>query len=127
MSALSRIAGAAGRLFLRMLRRVIAPAIGACVVGYFAYYAVHGDRGLLAHKRVQEQISQAEQTLAEVRAEREQMEQRVQLLRSEHIDRDMLDERARSMLNLAHPDDVVIPFSTRREAQPAAGEPAGNR
>lgn len=108
MSFMSDIAGACGRLLGRVLRRVIVPAVGACVVGYFAYYAVHGERGLMAMKRLQTQIAQAEQTLAEVRSDREKMEQRVKLLRPDHLDRDMLDERAREMLNVAKPNDVII-------------------
>jgi cell division protein FtsB len=108
MSIVGNILGAFGRLIGRVLRRVIVPAAGACVVGYFAYYAVHGERGLMAMKRLQGQIASAEQSLAEVRSDRERMEQRVRLLRSDHLDRDMLDERAREMLNVARPEDVIV-------------------
>ena len=30
------------------------------------------------------------------------------MLRPDGLDRDMLDERARAVLNLAHPDDLVV-------------------
>jgi cell division protein FtsB len=43
-----------------------------------------------------------------VRAERDALDHRVGLLRPEHLDRDMLDERAREMLNLAGPNEIVI-------------------
>jgi cell division protein FtsB len=33
---------------------------------------------------------------------------RVKLLESAHIDRDLLDERARAVLNVAGPDEIVI-------------------
>ena len=36
------------------------------------------------------------------------LERRVNLLRPEHLDRDMLDERVRSQLNLAAPNEIVI-------------------
>jgi cell division protein FtsB len=41
-------------------------------------------------------------------AERQPMANRVKLLESAHIDRDLLDERARAVLNLAAPDEIVI-------------------
>ena len=40
--------------------------------------------------------------------EREKLEKRVDLLRPENLDLDMLEERARSVLGLAHPDELVI-------------------
>ncbi|SMH59081.1 Cell division protein FtsB [Azospirillum lipoferum] len=90
------------------LRQAIMPALCACVVAYFAYYAIHGDRGLVAMKQIQGEIAQAETVLQQLRDERERMERRAQLLRGDNLDRDMLDERARSMLNLSNPRDVVV-------------------
>ena len=91
-------------------RQAIGPTIGACVVGYFVYYAVQGDRGLIAMKQLQAEIVRAETVLAQVTSERERMEHRANLLKSENLDPDMLDERARTLLNLASARDVVIPL-----------------
>lgn len=112
MSIVSTITDALGRAAMHALRQVIGPAIGACVVGYFAYYAVYGDRGLMAMKHLEGEIARAEATLADVRGERERMELRVMRLRSDHLDLDMLDERARTMLNLGDERDVVIALPT---------------
>lgn len=90
------------------LRQAIVPALCACVVTYFAYYAIHGDRGLVAMKQIQGEIAQAETVLQQLKDERERMERRAQLLRGDNLDRDMLDERARSMLNLSNARDVVV-------------------
>lgn len=98
------------------LRQAIVPALCACVVSYFAYYAIHGDRGLVAMKQIQGEIAQAEAVLDQLRGERERMERRAQLLRGDNLDRDMLDERARSMLNLSNPRDVVIRLPKLYEA-----------
>ena len=38
------------------------------------------------------------------------MEKRAALIDPKQVDLDMLDERARAMLNVARPDDVVIFF-----------------
>ncbi|PWC79329.1 septation ring formation regulator EzrA [Azospirillum sp. TSH64] len=84
------------------------PALCACVVAYFAYYAVHGDRGLVAMKQIQGEIAQAEGVLNQLRTEREDMERRAQLLRGDGLDRDMLEERARLMLNFANARDVIV-------------------
>jgi cell division protein FtsB len=93
----------------RRAKDVIGPVLGFCVVGYFAYHSVEGDRGLVAYLRLNEQIVLAKAQLAEVAAERKALEQRVSLLRPNRLDPDMLDERARLLLNLARPDEVVIP------------------
>jgi cell division protein FtsB len=93
----------------RRAKDVIGPVLGFCVVGYFAYHSVEGDRGLVAYLRLNEQIVLAKAQLAEVAAERKALEQRVSLLRPNRLDPDMLDERARLLLNLARPDEIVIP------------------
>ena len=42
------------------------------------------------------------------KAERDGWETRVAGLRARHLDPDTLDERARAMLNLAEPSDVIV-------------------
>lgn len=91
----------------RLLRPALVPAIGACLVGYFAYHAVQGDHGILARTHLRAELAQADATLAELRDEREILEYRAGLLSPEHIDPDLLEERVRVMLNYAHPDEVI--------------------
>jgi cell division protein FtsB len=102
----------------RRARDVIGPVLGFCTVGYFVYHSVEGERGLFALLRLQEQIQEARAQLDELSAERKQLELRVSNLRPDHLDADMLDERARKVLNLARPDEIVIldpaPESKRR-------------
>jgi cell division protein FtsB len=97
---------------LREIRRragaVWPPVLGLCTLGYFAYHAVHGERGLLAYWRLQSEIAQAEQELAASDVERRQLEQRVSLLRADNLDPDMLEERARIVLNYVRDDELVI-------------------
>ncbi len=89
-------------------RDVIAPMVCALAIGYFGYHAVQGDRGLVAWLRLSHEITLVKADLAAARAERETLEHRVALLRPDNLDRDMLDERARVVLGLAHPDEVVF-------------------
>ena len=108
----------------RALRQTIGPAIGAAIVGYFAYHAVQGDRGLIALTHLQNEIQQAQATLAQVSEQRIELEKRASLLRRDHLDPDMLDERARAVLNYSHPDDVIILVPRSSVAPPVtAGQP----
>ena len=90
------------------MRMGVAPALGVAVIGYFAYHLVHGDRGLVAWRDLNERIIETEAEARRGGGEREELERRVALLRPDSLDRDMLDERVREVLNLAHPDDIVI-------------------
>jgi len=38
-------------------------------------------------------------------------------LRAAHLDRDLLDERARAMLNLADPNEIVVPLPPAQRAE----------
>ncbi len=107
----------------RRARHAVAPVLGIGIFGYFAFHAIEGDRGLFAYFRLKDQIVEAEQMQREVASIRAELEKRVSLLRPDHTDPDMLDERARQMLNLAHPDEVVI--FTKREKKNSVGTPVG--
>ena len=111
----------------RRARAVTGPLLTIMVAGYFAYHAVQGDRGLIAWWQITQQIKEAQATEKEVHAERVKLAHRVALLSSDHLDPDRLDERARIMLDLARPDEVVIldPGGAPRDAvRPNAGNGA---
>ncbi len=94
---------------IRLLAKAaVAPTLLACTVAYFAYYAIHGERGLFGYFRVADKISQVETALDLRTREHDRMALRVRLLRRHALDIDILDERARRVLGLAHPDEVVI-------------------
>ena len=97
-----------GRELKRRVRIMVAPAIFLAITSYFAWNATQGDRGLVAYAQRQELLRQVivDQTAAKV--ERDGWEVRVAGLRARHLDPDTLDERARAMLNLAEPKDVIV-------------------
>lgn len=103
----------------RKLRAVVVPALGACLVGYFSYHAVQGDHGLIARNHLRTEVAAARATLEQLQAERAVLEHRADLMNPDHIDADMLDEQLRAMLNLAHPDDVVLYFGRGEHPLPA--------
>jgi cell division protein FtsB len=92
----------------RRARHVVGPFLGLTLVVYFAYHTVQGNRGLLAWWQLNQEIKQAEETLAQLDEVRGGLEHRAQLLRPEHLDPDMLEERARLMLNMGRDDEVII-------------------
>jgi cell division protein FtsB len=84
-------------------------ALLACGTGgYFAYNLQIGDHGLEARAQLEKRKAVLAGELAGLREVRQRIERDVALLRPEHLDPDMLDERARAILNLAYPDDLII-------------------
>lgn len=77
---------------------------------FFAWNAWTGERGLVARKEYKARIAQLNRQLDELVLERSAFERRVEAISFDAVDRDLLDERARAVLNLAHRNDVVIPF-----------------
>jgi cell division protein FtsB len=80
----------------------------ACVFGYFIYHAIEGERGWVEQKRLEREVSTAQEKLDKLRNEREQLEHRVKLMRSDSIDPDLLDEVSRKNLNLTKPNEIVV-------------------
>ncbi len=94
----------------RAVQAMIPPVLFLSLAGYFIYNARNGDHGLRAYAMRQHQLVAARAQQQQAEAERDAWEVRVAGLRANHIDPDTLDERARAMLNLADPNDVVVPY-----------------
>ncbi len=107
-------------------RQGIGAVVGICVIGYFVYHVIHGDRGLIAWHVLDQDVADARISLASIREERLTLERRVRLLRSASLDRDMLDEWARRVLNYGAANEAVI-FTTDEDASflPEDTEPTG--
>lgn len=92
-------------------RRALAaltPVICACTIGYFAFHALEGERGLQAYSRLTVQIAESRAMLAATTSERRRMEAKVALLRNDGLDMDVVDELARANLGLVRSDELVI-------------------
>jgi cell division protein FtsB len=63
---------------------------------------------LLSLLQLRAKVEQAHTLHAGLQAERSQLDARVALLRPDNLDPDMLEERARVMLNFAHPNEIII-------------------
>ncbi|HAQ33474.1 MAG TPA: septum formation initiator [Rhodospirillaceae bacterium] len=89
-------------------RHIVGPVLCLVLVGYFAYHLVNGERGFIALLQLDQQIQEAKANAAILAKERTEVESRVALMRPDQLDPDMLEERARLMLSVGHPDEVVI-------------------
>ncbi|MDP7044673.1 MAG: septum formation initiator family protein [Alphaproteobacteria bacterium] len=87
---------------------MVGPVLCLVLVGYFAYHLVNGERGFIALLQLDQQIQEAKANAAILAKERTEVESRVALMRPDQLDPDMLEERARLMLSVGHPDEVVI-------------------
>jgi cell division protein FtsB len=94
----------------RAVQAMIPPVLFLLLASYFGWNAMRGDHGLRSYALRRQQLVTAQAELAAAQAERDAWEIRVAGLRANHIDPDTLDERARAMLNLADPNDVVVPY-----------------
>jgi cell division protein FtsB len=92
----------------RRARIMIAPTVFLAITCYFGWNATQGDRGLVAHAQRQTLLKQVVADQIAAKAERDGWETRVSGLRARHLDPDTLDERARAMLNLAEPNEVIV-------------------
>lgn len=89
---------------------IAAPTLFLTLVAYFGWNAVQGEHGLQAYAIRQAQLKVVVADLHRVEGERDLMERRVAGLHTQRLDSDTLDERARAMLNLADPTDVVVMY-----------------
>ena len=96
---------------IRSSIRLLPSLMGMFAVVYFGYHAIQGHNGILAVLSLEQQVERTQAELAKATALQERLRHHVTLLTPNSIDRDMLEEQARLMLNLAHPDDLVIPRS----------------
>lgn len=92
----------------RRAHHIIGPVLGITLFGYFAYHVVQGDRGLIAWLKLSQQVDAAQIQYEETVAKRKEFANRVHLLQPQSLDPDLLEERARSVLGLAHPDDIIV-------------------
>lgn len=88
--------------------QVFASVAGACVVGYFLYHTVEGERGWLAMLRLKNEVAAAQDNLSQLQQEHKELDHRVQLMRPGSIDPDLLDEKSREMLDYSKPNEIII-------------------
>ncbi|VVT07562.1 Septum formation initiator [Sphingomonas sp. EC-HK361] len=97
--------------FNAVFRRAALPAAALVVMAFFGAYAVLGPNGLLAYGDYKRQLAKREHDYAALDARRATLKNRVALLDPRHANPDMVDELVRKELNVAHPDEVIVPLN----------------
>jgi cell division protein FtsB len=93
----------------------------ALLIGYFGFNAFNGNHGLKARQDLERQLAMLSTELGRLQTERKTWEWRVGLLKTTGLDPDMLDERARALLDYAHPNDLILTLDSGADRQsPAA-------
>ncbi|PHP67875.1 cell division protein [Zhengella mangrovi] len=88
--------------------RLVLPVVAIAVLAYFGFHAFEGEYGLKNKARLEEQVAQLQQKLAETTATRQRLEARNHLLQDGSIEKDMLDEQVRRQLGRVRADEIVI-------------------
>jgi cell division protein FtsB len=83
----------------------------ACVLsalGYLSFAALQGDYGLHRYIQVEADEERLRAELAALEAERSAISNKVRRMTAGSLDADLLDERARAVLGLTRPDELVL-------------------
>jgi len=97
----------------RRVKSAAIPTLLLCLTGIFAWQATQGAHGLIMRETRKAELAQAEANLSAAKAERDNWERKVAGLTPSHLDKDALDQRARELLNLADPNEVVVQYGPR--------------
>jgi cell division protein FtsB len=97
----------------RWLKSAAMPAFLLSLTAIFAWQATQGAHGLIMREQRKTELAQAEANLAAARAERDNWLRKVAGLTPSHLDKDALDQRARELLNLADPNEIVVQYGPK--------------
>jgi len=95
------------RSVTRFFSYSVLPAITCAVVAYFGYYAVYGERGMLALADVNARLGVEQKALTDARDARTRLEHRISLMRAG--DPDLVEELAHKQLMIGAPNQVAMP------------------
>ena len=102
-----------GREAKRQLKSAAMPGLLLLLTGLFLWQATQGDHGLIMRSKREAELDQAKENLATARTEREIWRRKVTGLTASHLDKDALDQRARELLNLADPSELVVQYPVK--------------
>jgi len=88
--------------------RWVVPCLAAAFLSYFGFHAINGELGLNSKMQLDLRRERLTKELAGLVEQRKELERRTALLQDGTIEKDMLDEQARSLLEVARPDEIVI-------------------
>jgi len=75
---------------------------------YFVFAALQGDFGLFRRIQIEAEADALDAQLGELRTEVAAMQNKTRRLSDDYLDLDLLDERAREVLGMVRPDELVV-------------------
>jgi cell division protein FtsB len=100
-------------------RALAMTAVLAAFQGYLGYNVLRGQFGIESQKQMLGDIEELKAQSASLKAEIDAYRHRVDLFSPQKLDTDILTERARALLDMADPKDLII------MVDPATGLPKG--
>ena len=76
--------------------------------GYLGYSLVTGQFGIESRDVLEDEMDELAAQSASLQAEIDAVRHRIELFRSSRLDPDILSEKARALLAMARPDDVIV-------------------
>jgi len=97
-----------------ILRSAGPPALALTLMGFFTYHAVMGPNGVIALKDVKREVAARQGELAGLEKRRAVLQNHVDLLAGKGgADPDMVEELLRKQLNVARPDEIIVPLNRK--------------
>lgn len=95
-----------------MLQSAGIPALAIIFMGFFGYYAVMGPNGFMRYREYTKAHAKREAEYAALDKRRTELRNQVALLDPKRgANPDMVDELVRKELNVAHPDEIIVPLN----------------
>lgn len=92
----------------RKVQQAFGPILAICLLGYFVYHLIQGERGVISWMRLNQKIVLAGEKLSQAQTEQTSLAHRVKLMRPDSLDLDMLEEQAREKLGVANSGELII-------------------
>lgn len=103
----------------RRAHRFIWPSLGVCLLFYFTYHLLQGERGVLSWVRMEGEVQKSQEDLTVLEAEHGRLENRVKYLRDDSLSLELLEEEAKKQ-GFANPQEVVTQKALSPNTSPAS-------
>jgi cell division protein FtsB len=89
-------------------RQLLLTAALLAIQGYLGYNVLSGQFGIESHKRMLAEIGELKAKSAALQAEIDDYRHRTALFTPQRLDPDIVSERARALLSMVQPDDLIV-------------------
>jgi cell division protein FtsB len=93
-------------------RQLLLTAALLAIQGYLGYNVLSGQFGIESHKRMLAEIGELKAKSAALQAEIDDYRHRTALFTPQRLDPDIVSERARALLSMVQPDDLIVMVDT---------------